>query len=301
MPSKGFQPSGMLAHKIFGLAVDRDVLFSNHKGIYKKRIEKRQRKLIVKLAFVKPFLKRDEKILLVTTGYSPLGSLAQYLTGFIFVYLKRALFVFTNHRIIHVPTSPAYKYKNCLAQILYAGCQALSLKGGTLTVRFARFGRVEKFAGIAGAERKKIRSLITTLPLAGTKSLTSERTHLCPRCTHQLQAATYRCANCRLKFKSRIVAAIAALLVPGGGYFYIRYYLIGFLNLLLEGFLIGTIAILAGKVAGGVPGGLSSLVIVSAVFIVIKIISIIHSSHFTLEFIPVEQQIKPPSRILPKK
>jgi hypothetical protein len=32
---------------IFGVPVDREKIFANHKGIYQKRVEKRQRKLIV--------------------------------------------------------------------------------------------------------------------------------------------------------------------------------------------------------------------------------------------------------------
>ena len=54
--------------QIFGLPVDREILFSNRKNLYKKRIEKRQRKLIVKMSFLKPFLKKGERILLITTG-----------------------------------------------------------------------------------------------------------------------------------------------------------------------------------------------------------------------------------------
>ena len=135
MAEKVFEPTGMMGPQIFGLPVDRETLFSNHKSIYKKRIENRQRKLIVKLPFLKPFLKQGEKILLVSTGYSPIESLAQYVTGFAFVYLKRSLFVFTNHRIFHVPTTPGYKYKNSISQIAYAGCQSLEMKGGTLVAQ----------------------------------------------------------------------------------------------------------------------------------------------------------------------
>ena len=90
-----FDPVGTLGPQIFGLPVDREILFSNYKGNYKKRIEKRQRKLIVKLSFIKPFLQKREQVLLVTTGYSPLNRLAQYLTGFLFVFFKRSLFVFS--------------------------------------------------------------------------------------------------------------------------------------------------------------------------------------------------------------
>jgi hypothetical protein len=80
MAEKAFEPVGIMAPQIFGLPVDRESLFSNHKKVYKKRIEKRQRKLIIKLSFLKPFLKKGEKILLVSTGYSPITSLAQYVT-----------------------------------------------------------------------------------------------------------------------------------------------------------------------------------------------------------------------------
>jgi len=117
MAEAAFEPASFMGSQIFGIPVDRTILFSNHKNVYKKRIEKRQRKLIVKVSFLKPFLKRGEKILLITSGYSPLASAAQYLTAFLFVYLKRSLFVFTNYRIIHIPTTSNYNYKNSVAQI----------------------------------------------------------------------------------------------------------------------------------------------------------------------------------------
>ena len=58
MAEKAFEPTVMMGPQIFGLPIDREALFSNHKGIYKKRIEKRQRHLIVKMTFLKPFLKK---------------------------------------------------------------------------------------------------------------------------------------------------------------------------------------------------------------------------------------------------
>jgi hypothetical protein len=39
---------------LFGLPVDREILFSNHKGTYKNGIEKQQTKLIEKISFIKP-------------------------------------------------------------------------------------------------------------------------------------------------------------------------------------------------------------------------------------------------------
>ena len=72
MAEATFDPAGFLGPQIFGLPVDREILFSNHNDIYKKRVEKRQRKLIVKISFLKPFLKKGEHVLFITTGYSPL-------------------------------------------------------------------------------------------------------------------------------------------------------------------------------------------------------------------------------------
>ena len=162
MAEAAFKPATFLGPQIFGLPVDSEILFSNHKDIYKKRIEKRQRKLIVKISFLKPFLKDGEQVLSITTGYSPLNSLAQYLTGFAFVYLKRSLLVFTNYRILHIPATADYRYNNSIAQVAYKGCQSIVLKGGTLIVQFERTGngKIEKFKAIASSERRKIRSLL---------------------------------------------------------------------------------------------------------------------------------------------
>jgi hypothetical protein len=52
MAEKAFEPVGIMAPQIFGLPVDRESMFSNHKKVYKKRTEKRQRKLIIKLPFL---------------------------------------------------------------------------------------------------------------------------------------------------------------------------------------------------------------------------------------------------------
>jgi hypothetical protein len=292
MAEKAFEPVGVMGPQIFGMPVDRDILFSNHKKIYKKRIEKRQRKLIVKLSFLKPFLKTGEKILLVSTGYSPIASLAQYVTGFLFVYLKRSLFVFTNHRIFHVPTTPSYKFKQSLSQIFYAGCQSIELKGGTLVVQYIKSGKIEKFKAIALSERKKIRELLKQRPVSGTKSQVGERFHLCPQCTRSLTVAKYVCESCGLKFKNKILVYILAILFPGGGYFYTRHYLLGLLNAIVEIFLLLYIAVTVEDVLNKVEGSLAYLLVLGAIFVAVKIISVIHSTHFIEEFIPRKKQIQ---------
>lgn len=292
MADEAFEPVGMMGPQIFGLPVDRQTLFSNHKEIYKKRVENRQRKLIIKLSFLKPFLKKGEKILLISTGYSPLNSLAQYATGFLFVYLKRSLFVFTNFRILHVPTTPIYKFKQSISQILYIDCQSISLKGGTLHVQYAKYGKIEKFRAIALSERRKIKALMKRMPLSGTQSRLGRRSHLCPQCAHLLDTGKYACNACQLKFKNKITAYILALLFPGGGYFYTRHYLIGSLNALVEIFLLGYFYLILKDVISMAEGRLTYLVALGAIFVAVKIISVIHSTHFIDEFIPTKKEIQ---------
>jgi hypothetical protein len=294
MSVAAFEPAGFMGPQIFGLPVNREILFSNHKNVYKKRIEKRQRKLIVKISFLKPFLKKGEQVILITTGYSPLGSLAQCLTGFLFVYLKRSLFVFTNYRILHIPTTPSYNYKNSIAQVAYAGCQSIVLKGGNLIAKFGGAGKkIVKFKAIAVSDRKKIRALLKIkLPLSGTKSHLAGRTHLCPRCTAKLTAGKYKCEKCQLQFKGKVAVVISSLIFPGGGYFYIRQYLLGFLDAIIEialgAFIIYIIEDLRRHIS------VSPLhMAVIPLFLFIKTAACVHSSHFINEFIPKRRTIKP--------
>ena len=294
MAEAGFKPAGFMSAQVFGLPVDRNILFSNHKNIYKKRVEKRQRKLFMKIGPLKPFLRRNEQILLVTTGYSSLSSLGNYLTGFAFSYLKRSLFVFTNVRIIHLPTTSSYKYKNSLAQIVYAGCQSIMLKRGTLVVQFAKRNRVEKFKAIAVQERRKIRALLKkNIPLSGTRSNLSGRIHLCPRCAHRLVDKNYECDNCQLNFKGSLMAAFLAIVVPGGGYFYVGQTLIGALAAVLEIFLLIYSVFLLRDFSNQVPVNMVYLVAVPVLYLYVKITAIIHSNHFTAEFIPTQKDITP--------
>jgi hypothetical protein len=294
MAKAAFKPVGFMSSQIFGLPVDSEILFSNHKNFYKKRIEKRQRKLIVKMSFLKPFLKKGEQILLITNGYAPLASPAQYLTGFIFVYLKRTIFVFTNYRILHIPTTSAYNYKNSISQIVYAGCQSVKLKGGTLVVQYVRADRkIENFRAIAVSERKKIRTLLKEkITLSGTKIQFADRIHLCPHCTQKLEKGKHQCDKCQLLFKSKLVATISSILLPGGGYFYTRQYLIGVMDALVELCLLGFIVFLIFNFLQHVSVGPSHLALIP-IFLYIKMVAAIHASHFTAEFITKDKDIKP--------
>jgi hypothetical protein len=274
------------------LPLDHEIIFSDYKNVYKKRIEKRQTKLAKKIPILKNFLQDDEKILLMTTGCSPISMIEQLLTGWIFIYLKRSLFVFTNKRIFHIPTKKDYSYRNSIAEIVYADCKSIQIKGKKLIIEY-KSEKKETFLYIAGKEKKKIKSLLSNISFAGNPGTTPQRRHLCPRCTKALEESKYICYNCNLEFKNKAEAKRISLIYPGGGYFYTRHPFLGIGDAITETILlILVIASLVGLINGARGAGVNSVIFAIAL-IIEKAITVYHSNHFIKEYIPREKEIKP--------
>ena len=276
---------------LFGLPVNRETIFSNHKNVYKKRVEKRQTKLIKKIPFIKSFLKEDEKILLITTGCSPTPILEQFLTGWIFIYLKRSVFVFTTKRIFHIPTKRDYSYRNSIAQILYPDCNSIQIKGRKLVVGYKN-GKKEKFLYIARKEKRKIKALLPTISLEGYPSEIQERIHLCPRCTKELEEEKYICPNCYLEFKEKDKARKISLIYPGGGYFYTRHPFLGISDAIVETILLVLVILSLIDAINSVEGSGVDFFIFAILLVIEKAITVYHSNHFIKEYIPKEKEIK---------
>lgn len=280
----------MLNSSIFGLPVDRDVIFTDHKGNSPKKIEKQQRSLFVKIPFISTFLKPDEKILLITTGYSQVNSLDQILTAWIFIYLKRSLFIFTNKRIFHTPTTVRYGYRNSIAQILYSENQSITLKRSTLVVRCHVCGNQDKYIGIRSKERKKIRTILKKVECNERYEPGLERAHLCPRCTKELMKGECVCPKCKLKFKRK--SKLRSLL-PGVGYFYVRQTFLGIVNIIVELIFIGLLISFYMKLPQDTKSVTMYLMLFGGLFIFEKIATMYHSIHFIDEYIPEIEEVKP--------
>ncbi|MBW7989354.1 MAG: hypothetical protein FVQ84_04960 [Planctomycetes bacterium] len=276
---------------LFDLPVNTDVMFTNHKNIYKQSIEKHQRKLLQKISFIRPFLHENETILCISTGCSPAPIIEQFLTGWIVFYLKRSLFIFTNERVFHIPTKSNFSYRNSIAQILYADCQSIAVKGRNLVAEY-KSGKKEKFLYIPGSESKKIKTLFQQMPLEGQTSPTLERTHLCPRCTNTLITDQYICPTCSLDFKNKEQTRRISIIYPGGGYFYTGHPLLGIGDALTETYL--TLLVIAVSIAAisGVAGSISTLVLFGVILALEKIMTVYHSNHFIKEYIPKDRFIQ---------
>jgi hypothetical protein len=281
--------SGSSRQDVFDLPVNTDVMFTNHKNIYKQSIEKRQRKLLQKISFIRPFLHENETILCVSTGCSPASFIEQLLTGWIIYYLKRSLFIFTNERVFHIPTKHDFSYRNSIAQILYADCQSIAVKGRNLVAEYKN-GKKEKFFYLA--ENKKIKTLLQQMPLAGQTSPTLERTHLCPRCTNTLITDQYICPTCSLDFKNKEQTRRISIIYPGGGYFYTGHPLLGVGDALTETYL--TVLVITASIVAisGVAENIPVVVFLGVILALEKVLTVYHSNHFIKEYIPKDRSVQ---------
>lgn len=271
-------------------AADMDAMFADHKGEYRKGVEKRQRKLAAKVEFISRFLQPNERVLFITTACSPFSTLEQLTTGWIIFYLKRAILVVTDKRILHVLTKSNYTYRDSIAEIRYEDIVSMKQSFGALKLKY-RNGKKERFLYVARQERRKFKELAKSRTFDPNAKGDAGRTHLCPRCATALDEGVYSCAQCNLQFKSRSEGRRRALIIPGGGYFYTGHWFLGIGDALVEFVLLVFLAI---SLLSEADQGATAIVL--TVFLVIeKAISLYHTDHFIKEFLP-EEKVNPLTR-----
>ena len=272
--------------QVGGLPVNTDLLFADKKGNYSPRIESKRKKLLNKVGFLADFLDDGEQIVFITTGCSPASFFEQYTLGFLWVtIIKRALFVFTNKRIFHIPTTSSYDYRGSVAQILYRDCYRLFAKGSTLHAEY-HTGTKDAFFGIPRGDGAIIRQINIAAPEPAEPSPRPERSHLCPNCTHVQPAEPGTCPGCGQSFKTAAEARKYSLLFPGGGYFYVKRPLLGVLDAIGESYLgIMTLLGFVATVLGNVEA-IGIVVMFSVILGLEKLMTIYHAKKFVAEFIP---------------
>jgi hypothetical protein len=269
-------------------AADTETLFADHKGEYRKSIEKRQRKLAAKLTFLGPFLRPGERVRLITTACSPFTVLEQLTTGYAILYLKRTMLVVTDERILQVLTNRNFVYRDSIAEIRFEDCASMKQSFSALKIEY-RNGTKERFLYVAGAERRRLKDFLKAKTFAPTGGGSAARTHLCPRCMKPLQHDVYECGACRLEFKSLEEGRRRALLFPGGGYFYTGHWFIGIADALMELILIVLLIVSILGLSEGGEGMVEVSILFGVLLIIEKAISLYHTNHFIREYIPKEK------------
>ncbi|MFH1062754.1 MAG: hypothetical protein V1747_07735 [Candidatus Omnitrophota bacterium] len=277
--------------EVVGLPINKEIIFSNHKNVYKKRIEKRQSRLLKKIAFLKPFLSGDENIIMITTACSPMSITEQFLVGWMIFYLKRSLLVFTNKRIFHIPTKTDYSYRNSIAQIFYEDCQTITVRSRSLICKYKNNIK-EQFHYIESSCIKKIKSLIKDLTGTGENaSKYHRRTHICPRCAHELEQNKYMCLNCQLVFLNKKDSDKISWIYPGGGYFYTRHPFLGLGDAIVQLILIiWVVDALVTVITKGVET-IGILVFSTILLVFEKLMTVYEATHFISEYIPIEKNL----------
>ncbi len=275
---------------IFGLPVDTSILFANHKGVYKPRIEKNKTKLLRKLGFLASFLDADEKIVFVTIGCSPYSTFELVTMGALWVnLLKRSLFVFTNKRLFHIPANWQLDYRGSVSQILYQDCRRLYVKYPRLVAEY-HDGRTDKFPGIPARDRDVIKHFQFVTGESDQRSENPQRNHLCPNCTQVLPSRTAACPSCGLQFKTRAKALTRSILLPGGGYFYTGHPFLGISDALGEAYLVILNLVVLFAALLGDAEAMATLPVFLVLLVIEKVGTVYHSNSFLKEFIPENLQ-----------
>ncbi|HYW04822.1 MAG TPA: zinc ribbon domain-containing protein [Gammaproteobacteria bacterium] len=198
------------------LPVDARTLLSNHRGVREAGLVRRRTRLAARLGSLKRYLEDGERVTMITL----LGGRADPWRMLLKQPAGRALLVFTDRRLFHVPLPWPGGRRCAVAEIRYIDRQRAELRGGTLIVWFGG-GGWERVAGIPVADRAKIRSLLEALPPPRKSGRRRRKHYLCPRCTAVLQPGTRHCAGCGLDFHDPESCGWQGLLLPGGGYFHL--------------------------------------------------------------------------------
>lgn len=263
------------------------------------RFARQQDKVLAKL---QPLLGRvlepGEKVLVATRAIAPYTFLELMTTGWIITIIKRSVLVFTDRRILHVPTTGSFASRESVAQIRYADVATMSVSSflGRAVKLVYRSGKTEKFTGLGRKELKAIRAQIPALVGTGTMTPEAARHHLCPRCRVALQAERYDCPGCGLEFKSKQRARRLSMLAPGGGYFYTRHPVLGIFDALVEVYLIafvlmGFVLAFSATTPEDVAGGWMLVVVFGILLVIEKAITVYHATHYVKEYLPVEMRV----------
>ncbi|NWF94122.1 MAG: PH domain-containing protein [Syntrophaceae bacterium] len=287
---------GSSQSSLMGIPIHKQICFTTGKSKYSEKIVKQQTKILKKFSpFLTMALEPGEEIWLAVKATSPMSLLEQMTIGWVIVYIKRCILIFTNKRILHFPTRANFSPKASLAQIRYGDIKEIKLSGflgRTLKIEYQN-GKKEKFSYLPSREFKKLKTLIPNLAIGVHPSEALSRHHLCPKCVTPLQKNVFSCPNCHLEFKNPKQAIRLSLIFPGGGYFYTGHPLMGIGDAIVETILLVMLVkvfFIAFSMSESFVA-LTGMIPVALALSVEKLITIYDTKHFIHEYIPVDKSV----------
>jgi hypothetical protein len=148
-------------------------------------------------------------------------------------------------------------------------------------------GSKEGYWSLRMGDGKKIKVILQALQrqYAGSAAAAGMDS-LCPSCLSKLEPGITRCITCNQAFKDERTMVRRALLIPGGGYFYVGLRLLGVIDFWVEAWLIllfVSVVLGALQPPPGEPSAPIEVWIVIAFFgsllVLEKLVSIYHCRH----------------------
>jgi hypothetical protein len=231
-----------------GLSIREDLLFTDGKGRPSDGSRKKAEALLEKWRDVLPsLLEPNETIFyIVKNCQAPVTPLEQFFLGVYAYSISATALVLTNLRIIHLGVTSRGKWRRVLKSVRWGDLSEAKVKGWlsrVLDLKYAN-GEKERYWRIPGKDAKKMKAILEAVMPASCAEATSAQgiVSLCPDCRAALTRRNYQCPGCGLPFKNEKTLLKWTLLVPGGGYLYAGFTVLGVLSLFFEGlFLIETI------------------------------------------------------------
>jgi hypothetical protein len=277
-----------------GVPTRADSAYTDGKGKEDKGIRKRTEKALESIQeILRKVLEPNEAVFYCARAQAKPSAFEQLFLGWAGTYTGFGLFVLTNRRLLCLRVRRNGGWEKSLRTARWGDLEQAKVTGifgVNLKIRY-RSGSSETYWRIRGDDGKKIKQLIALFQGAGSgdASPTQEMTSICPNCLKPLATGVYECSQCHLRFKDEENLIRRALLIPGGGYFYVGQTGLGALGLIGEIVWIFLILIFIADAAIGEDRMASAMT--AAVFAVIlffhKFLAIRHCRRFVREYIPL--------------
>lgn len=224
-----------------GISIREDTLYTNAKGEADERSRKRAEEALSSLSEVLPsLLEPNEAVLYVVKScQAPVGVLEQLLLGWYIYRVTATRLVFTNLRLLHFGLVSEKKWDRTLKSARWGDVLEAKTKGWLnrlLKLKYAN-GKREQYWRLRRKDSQKVKVILDgVMPLSRAETTPAQGMQsLCPNCRATLTPRTYQCLSCGLKFKDEKTLLRRTLLIPGGGYLYSGFTLLGGITFLTEG------------------------------------------------------------------
>ena len=289
-----------------GISIREDVAFSNHKGVEKASLHKRNLAALEKLRpALARFLQPDEVVLYIARGRTPLTILEQLTAGWWTYFLAAAAVVITNQRILFFPINNDGTWKESVRTVLWGDVASITAGGlitRNLTFTF-RNGEKQTYMAFRLGDAKKVTLIAQTLiPVStGEMSPTHGMVQLCPDCRNALTPGVYACRSCGLIFKDEKSMLVRSILIPAGGYFYTGHPMIAFLPALVEVIVVLNVLgliLIRSRDPNAAENLAGALIVLFVYWVLETAVTILHCRRYIREYIPLKRTRVPADQTL---